>query len=883
MSKTKVSVSPHFDGIKYKTPLGAAIAAAVGATPAIAQEEAEEAFGIEEITVTATKRAESINDLAMSIQAFDAEDITRQNLFSLEDYARLVPSMSYFGNSSGGGKVFFRGIADAPDTFIADSSAAIYLDEQPLTASAQVDVRLIDIERVEALSGPQGTLFGSSAQSGTLRIVTNKPDPSGFSAFADGLMKFSQEGDPSYDVSAMLNLPLVEDKLALRLVGFTATEGGFIDNVLGTTPICEAWGRCSPDGPQNNADVVEDDWNETTISGGRLAAKWFITDNWDLTLGTATQNADAKGENTYDPTVGDLELIAFGPDTRTDEWMQYSLTIAGDLGWADFTSATAYFTRDTQYTQDTTSYAAYFGSFCYDYTTTGTSGTTGVRYQSLSNNIYCFQPEGFGVYYSDPVGYLVNDQKNTSFSQEFRLVGQTERLGWVAGVFYEERTEDWDFWSATDGYAESQGYDNWLRDENTSPSGDFGLDPGTVYGGWGVPVAQRSDIWWVSSDRTDWETTAAFGELSFDFTESFNVTVGARWFSVVMEKDYWVELPENRFTPTKSDKHGCLITDGPCNVEDSTDATDDGISHPSSDESDTAIKVALEYNVNENIMVYGLYSEGFRPGGTNRNRGNAFFPTAYNSDYLLNTEFGFKGTLADGRVQLNLTYFMMDWKDYQLEVVDPSNLNCDNVAAPPAPNCGQPWQKVVTNVGQASSTGFEVAMQWVPAEGWDIGLNLAWLDAEVDEDLADVGVERGDTLPFAPHSKGSLFAQYTWPTSFFGTEESYLQATYAFVGDSLNQIQKIPIPTENFDFGNNAPQVVQEAYNTADLKYGLVGATWEANIFVRNLTDERGQVFHDVSDFEMFWVVDANERGRQRVSVIRPREIGLRFIKRWGN
>ena len=210
MSKTAESEPRQFDGVNYKTTLGAAVAAAVGATPALAQQE--HAIGIEEITVTATKRAESMQDIPMTIQAFSSEDITRQNLFSLEDYTRFVPSMSYFGNNSSGGKVFFRGVADAPDTFIADSSAAIYLDEQPLTSSAQVDVRLIDVERVEALSGPQGTLFGSSAQSGTLRIVTNKPDPSAFSGFADVMLKGGSEGDSSYDVSAMVNIPVVEDR-----------------------------------------------------------------------------------------------------------------------------------------------------------------------------------------------------------------------------------------------------------------------------------------------------------------------------------------------------------------------------------------------------------------------------------------------------------------------------------------------------------------------------------------------------------------------------------------------------------------------------------------------------------------------------------------------
>jgi len=406
------------DGINYTTTISAAVAAAVGGTvPVYAQDN----LGIEEITVTATKRGDvSIQDLAGSIQAFGTEDIRNQNLFNMEDFSKFTPSLAYFGNQSGGGKIFFRGIADAPDTFIAGSSAAVYLDEQPVTQSAQVDVRLVDIERVEALSGPQGTLFGSSSQSGTLRIVTNKPDPAAFESFADISLKTIEEGDASYDVSGMVNIPLIDNELAIRLVGFSATEGGFIDNVLGQTPGSENGGRTSINGVQTNANVVEEDWNETTITGARVSAKWFISDTWSATLGIAYQDTESDAESTYDPTVGDLEVIAFYPDTRDDEWTQYSLTFEGEIAGMNFTSATAYFDRDILYNQDTTSYAAYFGSFCYAATAT--------------YNIYCFQPAGVNYAYNDPIGFLSNDQNNTTFSQEFRLSKTGDRFSWVAGV-----------------------------------------------------------------------------------------------------------------------------------------------------------------------------------------------------------------------------------------------------------------------------------------------------------------------------------------------------------------------------------------------------------------------------------------------------------------
>lgn len=846
MAKTTRKTSFSNSGISYKTSLSAAVAAAVGAGPALAQDEKT---GIEEIKVTASKRGEmSIQDFAGSIQAFGTEQIRNQNLFNMEDYSKFTPSMAYFGSNPGGGRIFFRGIADAPDAFIAASSAGVYIDEQPITSSKQADPRLIDIERVEALSGPQGTLYGSSSQSGTLRIVTNKPDPTQFDSFADVTLRSMEEGEASYDISGMVNIPLVEDKLALRIVGFSAEDGGFIDNVLGQTPSSEndqilgignGLGGTSINGVQLNTDAVQDDWNTTTMSGGRVAAKWFIDDKWSATLGANFQSMDSDAENTYDPTVGDLQIISFYPDVRKDDWQQYSLTLEGDLGFASFTSATSYFTRDTFYSQDTTSYTAYFGTFCY--------------YGTQAYNIYCFQPAGVYYVYNDPIGFLTNDQKNTSFAQEFRLSGSTDRFSWVAGVFYEERSEDWDFFSYQTndgGYRASQGFDNWI---NT----------------WSVP-AMPTDAWWFSGDRTDWTSSAVFGEGTFELTDKLSITAGVRWFEVEMDKSYVVELPAGRRTPALPDlngdgvdKHACLISDAPCAIVTDNPA-DIGVTTPNSKEDDTAYKFSVQYSFSDDANVYALFSEGFRPGGANRNRGAPKLPAQYRSDFLTNYEFGARTTWADGRFQANLTMFFQEWEDYQLEVVDPSNIPC---ADDPTPPCGQPWQKGIFNAGNATSDGVELHLELTPSDRLSLRANATWLDATVDsEDPLIPDIRAGARLPFAPEFKGSFYAQYNWPTSMFGSQESFVQFQFTHNGSAVNQVQET--------VGGNAPQMTMAQYQTTSLKYGVVGDTWEANLFVNNLGDERGQLYHDITDFEPFW-------GRQRTSVIRPREIGVRFFKRW--
>jgi outer membrane receptor protein involved in Fe transport len=859
MSKQNKSGRPQFNGISYSTTIGAAVAAAVGAGPALAQEKA----GIEEITVTATKRgAVSIMDIAGSIQAFDTAAIRNQNLFNMEDFSKFTPSLTYFGNATGNGKIYFRGIADAPDTFIASSSSAVYLDEQPVTSlNGAVDVRLVDIERVEALSGPQGTLFGSSSQSGTLRIVTNKPDPTKFEAFADASFKGMSEGDPSTDISAMVNIPLAEDKFAVRLVGFTATDGGFIDNVLGTTGNCEALGKCPVEGPQYNTDAVEKNWNETTVSGGRASAKWFINDTWSATFGIATQSADIDAENTYDPTVGDLELIAFSADTFKDDWTQYALTFEGQVGKLNFTSATAYFERDSSYTQDTTEYAAYFGSFCY--------------YWTATYNVYCFQPAGTYYWYADPVGFLHQDTRDTSFSQEFRVSYSGERVDWVGGVFWEDRHQDWKFETFVDGYGDSQGFDNWTRPSSvfTRPTGTVGVYY-EIPDGWGVD-AQATDGWWLSADDTDWETMAVFGEATFHISDKFSVTAGARWFEVDQKKEYYVELPIGRLTPgglpllsdpgSGPGKWGCLVVDAPCNFLDTDNPADDGLNRIEGKDNDTAIRVSAQYNLTEDVMIYGLYSEGFRAGGVNRNRGVPLLPQVYGADFLENIEFGMKGSFAEGRLNISATAFFQDWIDYQVEVVDPSNTPCGTPEIQP---CGQPWQKGVLNAGNAHSDGIEIQIEAQPNDQLSLRLNATMLESELDEDndLIDAA-GKGSKLPFAPDFKASAYAQYNWPTMMANSQESFFQVQVSYVGDSLNQIQAFE--------GGATPQIKMESYGYFSAKYGLVGDDWEVNLFVNNISDRRGQLYHDITDFEPFF-------GRQRTSVIRPREFGVRFFKRWG-
>ncbi len=295
-----------------------AVLAVSATTAATAQEQPAAVTGLDEVIVTATKRAERLQDVSESISAFDSGDIAMRGLQQIDDVAKYIPGLSLAQREPGGTTIVFRGVASSGIQFGGVSSSALYLDEQPITQSGRSpDPRFIDIERIEALRGPQGTLYGASSQSGTLRVITDKPDPSGFDAWAEAQVTDVQDGGTGYDVSAMVNIPLAEDRVSLRLVGFAAEDAGYIDNVLSD----------SPGGTFDNADVVEEDVNSVETTGARAALRFDVNENLDATFGLLYQDLTADGHSDVSEGVGDLNQVRFEEESLDDEWYQASLTV----------------------------------------------------------------------------------------------------------------------------------------------------------------------------------------------------------------------------------------------------------------------------------------------------------------------------------------------------------------------------------------------------------------------------------------------------------------------------------------------------------------------------------------------------------------------------
>lgn len=327
------------------TALVAPVALAQEAPQAVA--EASAPLDGSEIIVTAQKRSENLQNVPISIQALGTKKLEQLNVASFDDYAKVLPSVSFQSFGPGQTQLSFRGITSGGDGLRGGSqpTAAVYLDEVPVTTIGNaVDLHVYDIARVEALSGPQGTLFGASSLAGTLRIIPNKPDTSGFAGRMDVAVNKVGEGGTGGSAEAFVNLPL-SDRAAVRLMGFYQRDAGFIDNIPGTRTYTLGDTDPTTNITINNAALVKDNFNTAETIGGRAALKVDLDDNWTLQPSVLYQHQQTRGSFLFDPRRGDLKVTDFSPSSNRDEWALATLTIQGKLANWDLTYAGGYFDR----------------------------------------------------------------------------------------------------------------------------------------------------------------------------------------------------------------------------------------------------------------------------------------------------------------------------------------------------------------------------------------------------------------------------------------------------------------------------------------------------------------------------------------------------------
>lgn len=869
---------------------------------------------LEELVVTATKRAESMQDIPIAVQAMGAEQLEDENIQSFADYVKYLPSVNFGGRGPGQNEVYIRGAAvDAINITVAESqgsapNVALYLDEQPVTAGGRnLDVFVTDMERIEVLPGPQGTLYGASSMAGTVRLITNKPNLDEFQTRFAGSYSQTYKGSDSHTLEAMINIPIISEKLAFRAALYNDHQGGYIDNVEGTFQANPAINPTFPGdsvyydegtvfangtvvGPggvtipvvktvANNSAMIGDDINVADYAGARFGLKWAINDDWDALLQHSRQKLDTEGVWDYDPDLGDLQVARFHPDTLRDEFAQTAWTINGRMGALDLVYTGAYLDREVDANIDYTGYTN-IGKFIAGYQCEYLVGSyyNGVgNYSDYSTyTTYFWDPTLGGdpgvIECGDPSNQANISNEVTRWTHEFRMTSDFDSpVNFTAGFFY----EDFEIKHIGDFNYQAPINVGWAPiDINSAPR--FDDSPANARGVTSLATQFRND------NLRKEEQTAFFGEVRWDLTDRVTAALGARYYDLeytFLGYGAWRygNRPLYNVCVEGAEANCAVLGDVAPNVTGgrSYGTTFDGLNPISID--DTILKFTLSWAATDNLLVYATWSEGYRPPGFNRaagaraawdpNRENIrddgtdcgvdlainsnpltgfpgyCLPYIFESDTLENVEFGWKSTLLDGRMQFNGSVYSMDWNNMQVSQFDSQNISV---------------LTVVDNGGNAEILGVEADLVWAVTDHLTLFAAGSYNDTElvyVDPAFDIVVADAGTPLPLTPKQQMTARARYDWNMN--SDLDGYWQIAFKYSGEAINSLVDTP----------EEPNTTQDSYTILDAAVGVLSSRngWRAELFATNLTDERAQLHINRQDFF------------ERTTTNRPRTIGVRF------
>ena len=762
---------------------------AAGANPSAASTPAQQADAsgpnlsdqLQEVVVTATKRSENMQDIPITMTAITSAALANQDIQDFNDYAMALPQVSFTNNSPGSEQIFMRGIGatGAGSTTGTNQTVGVYLDDQPITTpNGALDLHMYDIARVEVLPGPQGTLYGAASESGTLRIITNKPDPTGFHAGYTAQLNSIYNGTIGDIFEGFVNMPITPN-LAVRLVGWHETDSGYLNNVEqkitlnnGTT--------------LDNAPNVANHFNPVTTNGARGTLKFDINDNWSISPGLIVQKLNYDGsfgqENWKDGAAGSAvpstySVAAFVNPTGSDSIVDRVLTVLGKIGDFDLTYAGSYMTRTTD------TYSDYV-----DYT---------VAY-----------PQYYNVWPKNPTAHSSNYDGYQTYSNELRIASPTHYpVRFVAGVF-QERQENMDIYQVI------------------IP----GLNP-ELWAGYGTPNVWPNDEYLTYQQRVD-RDWAAFGEANWDITSHLTATVGLRRFRYenTLQGFNGFSLYALGTSPPPLGPNGLP---GPGGIDGQQTCLTTTPFHQApclnfggvSEGWGSTPKYNLSYKFDPERLVYATYSRGFRPGGVNQSAGAPQF----GADFLTNYEIGWKTAWFEHHLIFNGALYYETWNNFQFMYLAPHGL-------PLTANAGDAEVKgAEANVQWLVTRGLNLSASAayndsylttnycgvLAANGKAITSNPCIVPGEAP--FAPLAPE-GTRLPYTPRFKTDLTVRYDFPlksyTAFVEGDEVYQSMVFPALrtadNNALGQEPAYGVTNASFGININGYQIkllVTNAFN----------------------------------------------------------------------
>jgi iron complex outermembrane receptor protein len=845
--------------------LGAATAHAAATANASDSEE------IQEITVTAQRRSESIQNVPITIQAISGDTLQQLNVQTFDDLIKYTPNVTYSGNNPGGGNIYVRGLSSggtsagqSQSTTAPFPNVGLYLDDQSMQFPARNnDVYLVDMERVEVLEGPQGTLFGGGAQAGAIRYITNKPKLNVTEGNVNASYGTTAGGDPNSAVNGTVNLPLITDTLAVRATIFTDHHGGYISNVPGTIQLppalCPAGATCPA---ASNGPLVGSNQNTLNYQGFRLSALYQINPDWSLLIQQNYQNMQADGYwseyplSTSGTPLARNQVDTFNPAFNNDRYESTAWTLSGKLGdlgrlgdiKAVYTGS--YMSRHIEQQSDYSNYLVSGAGSYYDCT------GKGAGYFKTAKSPTCYAP----------VGRWHDQVYNTHQSHELRFsTSEDNRLRALVGGFWEDFAihDNMNF-----NYLNIPQCDA----ANLAISAAGGPDcvtavgprPGTVASDPSLRV--NSNTAFGEDAKRGYRQAAAFTSIDFDIIPKvLTLTGGTRYFhydEFEEGSEYYTETSPGVINVP----NGACIAAGGCGIPINLKKSEHGFRSRGN----------LTWHITPDIMAYYTYSQGFRPGGFNRTntlpdgttvqskeapyiKGDKstdqyLKPVGFNSDNLINNEIGLKTEFLDHRVQVDVSAYQMNWSDIQITMFDPVHLG--NTI-------------FVVNGPTYRVRGAELQFIARVTEGLTVQGSSSW-NSSAQTNAPCLPSTRptalGNPTPLGQCITQINSAPYTNPFGVLGTAPAYspplqfnLRARYdmslgdykPFASVGANHVAAMRNEPASFPDGNspteNPPtstldRYTMPGYTTYDAAIGVVKDSWTAQITGNNLSNSGASV-----------------------------------------
>ena len=794
--------------------------------PVVMAQEPDGAKEIEKIEVTATRRTGSLQEVPLNISAITADIMEDQNLEDLEDLARWVPGLTI---TNQGGRtdspIIVRGLNTNSSGPSSDGgTVATYFGDVPLF----LNMRLIDVNRVEVLIGPQGTLYGAGTLGGAIRYLPNEVEMDLTTGRVKGdVFSVAESDSMGGEASFVFNTPLIDDTLAIRAAVNYFNDPGYLDynyvvRESGVSLPDPDW--TDPTAVSENLKPVKDANGEKTLTG-RVALRWTPNDWFDGTVSYFYQKREVEGRsitqygaldpaNPLNDVLGPYESAYRYEEPREQEDDLLSLELKADLGFAELVSAT------------------------------GWSGSEDIGNRDQTDLLIrlAYSYEEFPAFsaFTEEVGDI------DRFTQEIRLVSEPSGpLSWIVGGFYYD--------------TESFGYSK----EFTPGFDEYALNV------WGVGGNPRPDsLEYYSVDYTDVKEQALFGEVSYEVTDKLTVTAGLRAYEYEVKSRSAVDLPLFETVFLGRDPDSIVLDFG----------------EEGADDSGTLFKFNASYQVTDDVLAYATVSEGFRIGGANgvaacppdideiQNQIICALPDeqVYTADTTTNYELGLKTTFFKNKLHFNAAVFNVDWEDAQ---VGGATVN------------GQ--QPITTNAEGANSRGVELFTRAVLTDELTMYATYSYTKAELtadapflfnvydefDEDGNPTNLDElfdgkdGDRLPGSPEQQFSLGLTYT--QEVFG--DKMLDINYGITAQS-DIITTV---------GQRRSGESLAGYAVSNLTAKISDFDWSVTFYVDNLFDKYAFVSTRAHQgYQGVGNIAINRTDLQRGYghfLLRPRTVGVTF------